>query len=340
MGSAKENSEWSKHESRFRDLLNRLGELTAQWTKEGDFPERWEPSGSRQVVAAFNTTASLAGHSLLHSSQLPASPDPEPRTSDPINAWLNEIKNRKIGYDYLSAARPKDSKGDSVGFLHMGEIRRVVESSILLCRQLACENEVRNNETVSERDPDLSAADPAVRDYHQEEPGSGKAEDERQTDSEEPQALPLPSLPRKALKRIEAAEREAREQLNDDIWPYSSHNPEFSFLEESIIRSTARTRDFIRVYAEDILEVRLREHLDSNPSQLLQNDSLLVSLCDEVKSLADTTWQGYLSRISDLAPLTARVYTLTRRSATISSPGRERRLRRHRSSPLLAPHGG
>lgn len=120
------------------------------------------------------------------------------------------------------------------------------------------------------------------------------ADAERPQSSEKPRPLPLPSLPREALKRIEAAEREAREQLNDDIWPYSSHNPKFSFLEESIIRSTARTRDFIRVYAEDILGVRLREHLDSDPSQLLRNDNLLVSLCDEVKSLADTAWEGYI----------------------------------------------
>ncbi len=32
--------------------------------------------------------------------------------------------------------------------------------------------------------------------------------------------------------------------------------------------------------------------------------------------------QTILTRISDLAPLTARVYTLTRRSATISPPER------------------
>ena len=120
------------------------------------------------------------------------------------------------------------------------------------------------------------------------------ADAERPQRSEEPRPRPLPSLPREALKRIEAAEREAREQLSDDIWPYSSHNPKFSFLEESIIRSTARTRDFIRVYAEDILGVRLREHLDFDPSQLLRNNNLLASLCDEVKSLAETAWEGYI----------------------------------------------
>ena len=48
----------------------------------------------------------------------------------------------------------------------------------------------------------------------------------------------------------------------------------------------------------------------------------------------------FLPRISDLAPLTARVYTLTQRSTTHFSTRKRRRLRRDRSSPLLAPHGG
>ena len=42
-------------------------------------------------------------------------------------------------------------------------------------------------------------------------------------------------------------------------------------------------------------------------------------------SFEDVTFSsgvGYSARISDLAPLTARVYTLTRRSATISPPER------------------
>ena len=69
----------------------------------------------------------------------------------------------------------------------------------------------------------------------------------------------------------------------------------------------------------------------------------------DLVSVGDAFGESFLyysavTRISDLAPLTARVYTLTRRSATISPPDfstrKRRRLRRDRSSPLLAPHGG
>ena len=55
---------------------------------------------------------------------------------------------------------------------------------------------------------------------------------------------------------------------------------------------------------------------------------------------ADISWSCVSTRISDLAPLTARVYTLTRRSRNHFSTRKRRRLRRDRSSPLLAPHGG
>ena len=105
--------------------------------------------------------------------------------------------------------------------------------------------------------------------------------------------LTLPSLPREALKRIETAEREARKRYDQDKWPYFPINPEFSFLEESIINAKTRILEYVRLFAEDVLDAHLKEYLAYAPRDLLTNQMLLGSLCDRAHSLAVELWDGY-----------------------------------------------
>ena len=72
----------------------------------------------------------------------------------------------------------------------------------------------------------------------------------------------------------------------------------------------------IRVFALAIFEERSQQ----SPGQPEQRVADMAGSSSATLYIDDLP--GNLARISDLAPLTARVYTLTRRSATISPPER------------------
>jgi hypothetical protein len=71
---------------------------------------------------------------------------------------------------------------------------------------------------------------------------------------------PLPPLPREALIRIEAAEKEARQQFDGTPPEYFPFNLEFSFREDSVLRSVARIIQHIRLVAVGILNANLTEY--------------------------------------------------------------------------------
>jgi RNA polymerase sigma factor (sigma-70 family) len=106
-------------------------------------------------------------------------------------------------------------------------------------------------------------------------------------------AQSLPNLPREALIRIEQSEKNAREIYDNDKVPYFPTNAEFSFLEDSIFRAIERILEYIRIFAEEVLDGHLREYLDCAPAQLHTNEGLLQSVARNVWRLTDELWIGY-----------------------------------------------
>jgi hypothetical protein len=104
--------------------------------------------------------------------------------------------------------------------------------------------------------------------------------------------LPLPGLPREALHRIAQAEMDARERFYRDTVPYFPMHPDFSFLEESVIRSIARILEYVRIFAEEVLDAHLKEYLELAPSDVLTNEALL-QVVGNVWTLTDQLWKGY-----------------------------------------------
>jgi hypothetical protein len=102
-----------------------------------------------------------------------------------------------------------------------------------------------------------------------------------------------PNLPREALIRIEQSEKDAREIYDRDKVPYFPMNPEFSFLETSIFRSISHIVDYVRLFAEAVLDSHLKEYLEYAPSDLLANEGLLRSLERDIWTLTDQLWNGY-----------------------------------------------
>jgi hypothetical protein len=103
----------------------------------------------------------------------------------------------------------------------------------------------------------------------------------------------LPALSREALQRIANAEREAREQYDRDKLPYFPKSPEFSFLEDSIFRSMEHILEYVRIFAEHVLDARLKEYYDAAPADLLTNKELLVSVARHFYWLTNELWGGY-----------------------------------------------
>jgi hypothetical protein len=103
----------------------------------------------------------------------------------------------------------------------------------------------------------------------------------------------LPGLSREALHRIAEAEKRAMERYDEDKVPYFPLHPDFSFLEGDIFRCLARVIEFLRIYADDVLDAHLREYLENAPSDLLLNETLLRSIAENVGHLTDTLWTGY-----------------------------------------------
>ena len=104
---------------------------------------------------------------------------------------------------------------------------------------------------------------------------------------------PLPGLPREALHRIAQAEKDARERYDRDKVPYFPMHPDFSFLEDSIFRSVARILEYVRIFAEEVLDGHLKEYLEVAPSDLLTNEALLQSVAGNVWTQTDELWKGY-----------------------------------------------
>ena len=104
---------------------------------------------------------------------------------------------------------------------------------------------------------------------------------------------PLPGLSREALHRIAQAEKDARERYDRDTVPYFPMHPDFSFLEESVIRSIARILEYVRIFAEEVLDANLREYLEIAPSDLRTNEALLQSVARNAWTLTDQLWKGY-----------------------------------------------
>src|SRR5579862_3066218 len=108
-----------------------------------------------------------------------------------------------------------------------------------------------------------------------------------------PDARPLPPLSREALQRIEQAERAAREHYDRDKWPHFPTNPKFSFLEMSIRRALASIIEYLRMFAEEILDAHLNEYLAIAPWEVLSNSTLARSVVDRVFDLTSELWRGY-----------------------------------------------
>ncbi len=105
----------------------------------------------------------------------------------------------------------------------------------------------------------------------------------------------LPPLPREALHRIEQAEKDAKERYDRDKIPYFPKSPDFSFFEGDILLARERILQYIRLFAEEILDAHLREYLEVEPLALLTSLELLKSVGDNVWALTEPLWVGYAS---------------------------------------------
>jgi hypothetical protein len=115
-----------------------------------------------------------------------------------------------------------------------------------------------------------------------------------QSDSDVPQNQQvLPPIPLDAIERIEQAEKTARERYDRHTMPYFPTNPDFSFFEQDIFRSKMRIIEYVRIFAEEILDAHLREYLQIAPLDLLTNGTLLESVARNVLTLTDELWTGY-----------------------------------------------
>lgn len=122
---------------------------------------------------------------------------------------------------------------------------------------------------------------------------SSAANAETPDESKEPGGQSLPPLSREALQRIEQAEEEAKERYDRDKWPYFPTNPEFFFLAESVFRAMDWIQQYLRVYAEEVLDAHLREYLAVSPFDLLTNAALARTAGHTIFNLTNTLWYGY-----------------------------------------------
>ncbi|HXP87805.1 MAG TPA: hypothetical protein VN841_23940, partial [Bryobacteraceae bacterium] len=74
---------------------------------------------------------------------------------------------------------------------------------------------------------------------------------------------------------------------------YLPLNPEFSFREDFIFRSLTRILEFIRIFAETVVDAHLREYLMYSPRALLESTAGLQAVASNVWTLTDELWQGY-----------------------------------------------
>ena len=104
---------------------------------------------------------------------------------------------------------------------------------------------------------------------------------------------PLPSLSRESMERIRQAEKKARSDYDLDKAPYFPTNVDFSFQEAFVVRSIERIIEYVRSFAETVLDAHLAEYLAIDPSALLANETLLQSIARNVWTLADELFNGY-----------------------------------------------
>jgi len=103
----------------------------------------------------------------------------------------------------------------------------------------------------------------------------------------------LPALPRGAFQRIETAAREARERYERDKAPCFPLSEDFSFLEQDIFRAAGRILELLRLFTEQVLDAHLKEYLQSAPSEVAANQTLLEWVSGNVRTLAGDLWQGF-----------------------------------------------
>jgi hypothetical protein len=89
------------------------------------------------------------------------------------------------------------------------------------------------------------------------------------------------------------AEKDAEERYYRDTAPWYPTSPDFSFLVVDILRARERVLQYLRLFAEEVIEAHLREYLEVNPSDLLTNPALFESVARTVAISADQLWTGY-----------------------------------------------
>lgn len=108
---------------------------------------------------------------------------------------------------------------------------------------------------------------------------------------------PLPALSREALQRVAEAEKAARAQYDNDKWPYFPRHPEFSFHETSLRITIGWVIEYMRLFAEAILDAHLSEYLAIAPIEILTNPTLVTSISNRVSDLTAELWNGYISTL-------------------------------------------
>lgn len=106
-------------------------------------------------------------------------------------------------------------------------------------------------------------------------------------------SLPLPPLSREARLRIEQGEKDAKARYEQDTEPQWPTSPSFSFLPADVYRSLSQILEHIRIYAERVLDVHLKEYLECYPEELIMNMGLRVQLTDAILKLTNHLWDGY-----------------------------------------------
>jgi len=108
---------------------------------------------------------------------------------------------------------------------------------------------------------------------------------------------PLPSLSRDARLRIEQGEKNALARYERDTEPYFPTNPSFSFLAADVYRSQSQIVGYIRIYAEEVLDVHLKEYLESSAADVAMHMGLRLHLADRIWKLTSKLWRGYRLRL-------------------------------------------
>lgn len=136
-------------------------------------------------------------------------------------------------------------------------------------------------------------------------------------------SLPLPPLSRESLLRIDQGEKDAKaryEAHTESLWPT---NPTFSYLPADVYRSFSQIVECIRVYAEEVLDVHLKEYLESFPMELVMHIGLRARLADTIMKLTNQLWVGYRAALW-IEPIAARARYAGNVAARNGNPFEER----------------